>query len=466
MADQSGINSRVDKKSVLFVFTLSSFLTPFMGASTNIALPSIGKEFSMNAVLLGWVASSYLLTASIFLVPFGKIADMYGRKKIFLWGISIYCGGCLLCGIAWSSASLLAFRVIQGLGGSMIFGTGVAILTSVFPAGERGRAMGIAVSAVYLGLSCGPIFGGLLTQHLGWRSIFLINLPLVFIIIAIILWKIKGDWTGAKGDRFDAVGSAIYSVMLFCLMYGFSRLPSKLGFGLIAIGAIGAAAFYKWEITTEHPVLEMDLFRKNAVFAFSNLAALINYSATSAVGFLLSLYLQYVKGMSPQSAGLVLVSQPIVMAVFSPQAGKLSDRIEPRIVASAGMALDVIGLALFCFLSEGSGLVFIIVGQMILGLGFALFSSPNTNAVMSSVQKEYLGVASSTLGTMRLTGQMFSMGIAMLVFSLYLGDLHITPETHGRFLAGARTMFIVFMILCCCGVGFSLIRGRIHRKMD
>ena len=450
------------KKPALLVATLTSFLTPFMGSSVNIALPSIGREFAMNAVMLSWVATSYLLAAAMFLVPFGRIADIHGRKRIFTYGILTYAVSSFLSAVAPSAILLISFRIVQGIGGAMIFGTGIAILTSVYPVGERGKALGINVAAVYLGLSLGPFFGGFLTQHLGWRSIFFVNVPLSLLIIAFTLWKLKGEWAEAKGEKFDFAGSVIYAVTLPAMMYGFSRLPALSGVCLIVLGGLGLLAFIKWEMNAQSPVFDLRLFRGNTVFAFSNLAALINYGATFAVGFLLSLYLQYTKGLSPQYAGTILVSQPAVMALFSPLAGRLSDRIEPRVVASVGMSFAVIGLFLFTFLSQDTSLGFVIIGLIVVGFGLALFSSPNTNAIMSSVQKRSYGVASATVGTMRLTGQMFSMGIAMLVFAVYMGRAEITPENYQLFLTSARTAFIIFTTLCFAGIFASLARGKLR----
>ncbi len=458
------VNPRDDtlKRVVLLVATLSSFLAPFMGSSINIALPSIGKEFSMNALILSWVATSYLLAAAMFLVPFGKIADIHGRKRIFTYGISIYTLSSFLSAISTSATLLICFRILQGIGGAMIFGTGVAILTSVFPVGERGKALGINAAAVYLGLSLGPILGGFLTQYFGWRSVFLANVVLGLIIMALIFWKLEGEWAEAKGEKFDFIGSIIYGLALIAIMYGFSLLPTISGAGLILAGVLGVLAFVRWEIRVESPILNMNLFRNNTVFAFSNIAALINYSATSAVGFLLSLYLQYIKGLGPQDAGLILIPQPVVMAVLSPFAGRLSDRIESRIIASTGMALTVVGLLFLVFLNEKTALEFIIASLVFLGLGFALFSSPNTNAVMSSVEKRSYGVASATLGTMRLIGQMLSMGIAMLIFAIYVGKVQITPEHFSLFLISIRRALIIFAALCFGGIFASLARGNVR----
>jgi MFS family permease len=332
----------------------------------------------------------------------------------------------------------------------------------VFSTGERGRVLGINVAAVYSGLSCGPFLGGLLTHYFGWRSIFMANVPLGFLITIFTFWKLKGEWTEAEGEKFDFTGSLLYSVTLVAIMYGFSMLPGIGGAFLILLGVLGAWAFVKWEIKSKSPIFDMDLFRNNRVFAFSNLAALINYSATFAVGFLLSLYLQFIKGFHPQEAGVILISQPIVQALLSPFAGRLSDRIEPRMVASTGMTLTAVGLFLFTFLNEKTTTPFIIANLILLGLGFALFSSPNTNAVMSSIEKRFYGVASGTLGTMRATGMMLSMGMVMLIFALYIGRTQITPSNYPLFIKSVKAAFLIFSALCLAGIFASLSRGRVR----
>ena len=450
------------KGMVLLVATMASFLIPFMGASVIIALPSIGRELSLDAVTLGWIATAYLLASASLLVPFGRIADIHGRKKVFTCGIVIFTFSSLLSGMASSAAMLIGFRVLGGIGAAMIAGTGVAIVTSVFPANERGRALGINVAAVYIGLSLGPVLGGVLTQHFGWRSIFFVNVLLGLVVIAVIVRKLKGEWAEAKGERFDSGGSIIYSLALVALIYGFTLLPTLLGVSLIVAGVIGFSAFVKWEMKAISPLLDINLFRNNRVFTFSNLAALINYSATFAVTFLISLYLQYVKGFNPGSAGLILVAMPAIQAIFSPLAGRLSDRIEPRIIASAGMALTTVGLAIFIFLNEKTPLELIIGNLILMGFGFALFSSPNTNAVMSSAPKTAYGVASAMVATMRQIGMVLSMGVAMLMFAIYIGRVQITPEYYPLFQESMQTSFIIFAILSLGGIFASLARGKVR----
>jgi EmrB/QacA subfamily drug resistance transporter len=452
-----------DKRAALLVSTAASFMTPFMASTVNIALPSIGRAFVMDAIALSWVATAYLLAAAMFLVPFGRLADIYGRKRIFIYGVVAYTVVSLLSAAAPTGTFLILLRGLQGIAGAMIFGTGVAILTSVYPVSERGRVLGINVAAVYVGLSVGPFAGGFLTQHLGWRSVFVANALLGGFIIPLVLWRLRGEWAEARGERFDIPGSILYSISLIVIMYGFSTLPAIQGMWTILVGVSALVAFVLWELRVKNPLLDISLFRHNTVFAFSNMAALINYSATSAVTFLLSIYLQYIKGLNPQTAGIILISQPVVMALFSPLAGRLSDRIEPRVVASLGMTFIVIGLALFAFFGGETSLLMVTINLVLLGFGFALFSSPNTNAVMSAVEKRWYGVAAATLATMRLTGQMLSMGIVMLIIAVTMGRVAITPEYYPDFLKGMKASFIIFSALCVVGIFASLARGKVRQ---
>jgi len=457
-------SSAVSRSSALLVSLAASFVTPFMGSSVAIALPSIARDLGANATLLTWVGTSYLLAAAMCLVPFGRIADVYGRKRVFTVGMIVYTLSSLLSALARTPMELVLYRLIEGVGGAMIFGTGVAILISVYPPQERGRVLGINVAAVYAGLSLGPVIGGFLTHRFGWRSVFLSVVPLGTFAVVLIFLRLKGEWAEAKEERLDPPGSLLYALSLVALMYGLSKLPSLAGAALILAGFAGLVGFVFYEMSAASPMLDIRLFRENVVFALSNVAAFVNYSATFATGFLLSLFLQYVKGFDAQSAGTIMAMQPVVMACLSPVAGRLSDRIEPRLVATGGMVFTVLGLGSLVFLGAHTSLGFVLVSLVLLGFGFAFFSSPNTNAVMSSVDRRSYGIASATLGTMRLTGQMFSMGIVMLIFSLYLGPAKITSEHYPLFLKSARLAFGVFTGLCVAGVFASLARGRVHRS--
>jgi len=452
----------IAKRTALFVATFAAFLTPFMGSALNVALPSIGKDFNADAISINWIASAYILTTAIFLLPSGRIGDIIGRKKIFTYGIICFTISSFGCGISINTDLLIAFRVLQGIGSAMIFGTGVAILTSVYPPGERGKALGINVASVYTGLSAGPTIGGLLTQYFSWRSIFLIMVPLGLITLWITINRLKGEWSDAKGEKFDVRGMILYGLGLSSIMYGFSEFPAWTGYAFILAGLIIVLLFGWYEFHTEDPLFEMRLLSRSRVFAYSNLAALIHYSATFAIGFMLSLYLQYIKGLQPREAGFILVAQPLIMAVFSPLTGKLSDKIQPRILASAGMTVSAFGLFMLTFINKNTSVTVLLLILVLLGMGYALFSSPNTNAIMSSVERKYYGIASGSVGTVRMVGQMFSMGIVMMLFSLFLGRVEINPEHFDDFMQVMKILFIIFTFLCTGGVFASLARGKME----
>jgi len=456
------MKQETDPRVVLLVATLASFITPYIGSATNIALPLIGTEFSAGAVTLGWVSTTYLLTSAVFLIPFGRLADIKGLRPVFVWGLGLFSLGALLTGLAISMEMLLICIMIMGIGGAMIYATAVAMLTRAFPPEVRGRVLGINVAAVYIGLSAGPFLGGILSELLGWRSVYFVMVPAGIATILLTILKISDDWKGEEEGSFDLRGSLIYAFMLFALIYGLSKVPSRESMAFILASVLALGIFIWTEKRTEAPVLNIDLFSGNRTFALSNLSALISYSSTAAIAFLMSLYLQYNRGFNPMAAGTILVSQALVQAAVSPAAGKLSDRIEPRIIASAGMALTALGLFLLSGLTEETPITSIVLILALLGLGFGLFSSPNTNAIMTSVPGNQSGVAAGTMSTMRVVGQMLSMGIAMMLFSVIIGHVTISPDVHTGLLTSAKTAFTIFGILCLGGIACSLSRGRIR----
>ncbi|MEO0086560.1 MAG: MFS transporter [candidate division WOR-3 bacterium] len=449
---------------VSLIAGLSAFLTPFMSSSINIALPAISKEFKMSPILISWVPTIFLLSSASFLIPFGKIADSYGKKRIFLLGIIIYTITSFFSCFSFSPFFFLIVRFLQGLGAAMIFSTAIALLSLFFPIGERGRALGINVSATYFGLSSGPFLGGILTYYFNWRSIFIFNGIIGLIIIFLTILKLKIKEKEIKSIKFDYLGFILYSLTIILIMLGFTFLPKLIGFLLISICFLLFFFFIIHQSKTIEPILDIKLFKNNPVFTFSNLAAMINYSATFGISFLLSLYLQYLRNFDSQKTGLILISQPLTMAIFSPFMGMLSDRKEPRIIASLGMALIAFSLFLLSFINKDLKIFFLIIWLFILGFGFALFSSPNTNAVMSSVKKDFYGVASATLATMRMLGQMFSMGIIISIFALVIGEANFDKNNYFLLLKSIRIIFSIFAFLCFLGIFASLKRGKMLKN--
>jgi EmrB/QacA subfamily drug resistance transporter len=445
---------------LLIVIMLSSFFNPFMSAGINVALPQIGEDLSINAVGLTWISMAFLLSSAVLLVPFGKLSDIWGRKKMLLYGNVVFTVFTLGCALSSSWEMLIIARLFQGLGSAMILSSGMALIVSAFPPEKRGRIIGINTSATYVGLSAAPLVGGFLTQQLGWQSLFIINAAAGILIVIGIVYGIKAEWAEARNDRFDLTGSLIYLVSMSSLMFGFSRLPGTEGIILTAAGLTGIIVFVAVELKMPTPVLNIRLFHENRIFGFSNLAALINYAATFAITFLLSLYLQKARGFSPSAAGLILVTQPVMMAIVATISGRMSDRIDSRILSSLGMAIIAGGLFLLVFVNATTGNSYLVPVLALLGLGFGLFSSPNTNSIMSSVEKKFLGTASATLGTMRLTGMMFSMGIAAMAVHIFIGEAVIDASTVPGFLKAMKVVFTVFTILCVLGVFASMARGK------
>ncbi|MFH1833726.1 MAG: MFS transporter [bacterium] len=443
---------------VLIVTTLAGFLATFMGSAINIALPLIESEFHVSAVTLGWIPLAYILAAGAVLMPVGRISDLYGRMRVFVWGLAVFAVVALASAFAPSALILIALRAVQGLGAALVFASLTALIILAYPPETRGRALGLNVAGVYFGLTLGPVLGGIIIHNIGWRGLFYVVSALGLINWALPVWKLRTiDWKEPKRADFDVLGSVVYALALSALLLGFSWLPGLLGTFLVVGGVVGLSGFLWWETRAADPVLNVDLLRRNRVFAFSNAATLINYAATFALIFLMSLYLQYTRGLNPQTAGFVLVTGTFVQAAFSPLAGRLADRVQARLVASAGMVLCVLSLLGLVFLEETTSYWYIVTMLCVMGLGFAFFASPIMSTVMGSVEKRYLGVASATIGTVRLMGQNISLGVATLVLAIVVGRHEIVPADYPNLLFSIRISFAIFAALCVLGVAASLV---------
>jgi MFS family permease len=457
-------NAAVNKNIVLVIATLSAFILPFLLAAVNVALPTMAREFSMEAVVMSWVSTSYFLTIAIIQVPFGRLSDIFGRRRLFILGIIISTSACFLGSFANSVPLLIISRVFQGLGSGMTFNNSIAILSSVFPGKERAKALGISQAGTYLGLSLGPFIGGVLTEHVGWQSIFLLSGGLGILLIILVFLGLKTEWLESKGEKFDITGSVAYMIAIGLFMYGFTSLPTTLGFVLFAAGGAGMGFFFWHELRTASPIFNLTLFRNNRAFLFSNLAALVIYISTYAITFLLSLHLQYITGMTPDNAGIVLIASSVLMTIFTLLSGYICQKFQPRLVATAGMGITCVALIMLIFLGNNTPLWYIVLALSIYGIGIGLFVSPNTNVVMGSVESKVLGVASGILGTMRTAGMMLSMGIVMILFSVYIGNVEITPVYYPQFLTSVKVGFAIFAALGVIGMIAQIIARRNGRE--
>ncbi|MGH8120435.1 MAG: MFS transporter [Gammaproteobacteria bacterium] len=450
------------QQAALTMVLLNCFTTPLMLSAANVALPAIARDLRLNAVLLSWVPMAYLMASAMFVLIFGRLADMYGRKRIFMYGTAGVVLTSLMAALAANGTLLITARFLQGVCAAMLYATQMAIVSSVFPPEKRGHAIGLAVSTIYLGLTCGPLIGGYLIDLAGWRMSFVFYIPLALVVLLLGLWKVPGEWSAEERGEFDVRGAVIYSLSIVGLCLGVSTLPHSASYIFILAGAAGIWLFIRFAHSAAHPILDVKLFFTNRVFTFSCLASLIMYTATFANIVLISLYLQYLKGMAAGTAGLIMMIQPLTMAILSPLAGRLSDRMEPRIIASAGMAVTATGLALLAGLNGMDSLGYLIGALVTTGVGFSLFSSPNVNAIMGAVEKRYYGSASGSVATVRVLGQMNSMVLVTLVFALVIGQVEIQPENYTDLHAAIRLCFLIAASICLPGILFSLARGRIH----
>ena len=446
-----------DRNKILFTMMMSSFVTPFTSSALTLSLPDIGQDYGASANELGRVLEIFLLASIVCLLPMGKLADHFGKRCIFFWGTVLFTVSSALCIVTPNMGLLLAARTLQGVAAALLYATNMSIVALIFPPEQRGRALGWMVSMVYVGLACGPVLGGLLNYYAGWQSIF------VFITLAclacVVLTRrcLHQEWREENGKSVDGRGALLYGLAMVLAMFGLSELAElSWGWVALALGLLTFTLFVRHEMNTEDAILPVRILVENREFSLSNLTSMINYSATFAISFLLSVYLQSVLQLTSREAGFMMLIQPIIMALLSPTAGKLSDRHSPTKIATIGMAITAIGIlglaAAVCI--ESLWLVVPVV--MVIGIGFALFAAPNNNAIMGAVPKCQYSLATSMLGTVRLIGQVISVAIVTMILSLDWDSL-----AHGEELVrNIDISFVVFTVLCLIGILPSAARRR------
>ncbi|MGN1157717.1 MAG: MFS transporter [Agathobacter sp.] len=449
------------QRAALHVAVLTAFLTTFSSSCMNLSIPNMEAEFRVSAAAIGWVITAYVLATAAMSIPFGKIADVKGRRKVMIVGIGGYMITSLCLVFVPHFSLLIGGRVIQGLFASMLFATNNAILISVYPPEKRGQMLGISISATYIGLAAGPVAGGFLNHYIGWRSIFLITAVIAFVAFILALRGVPRIPVEDTVQKPDILGNILFIAAIVITLYGLTNLTvMKLGWLILVIGLAIGVAFVCLEMKVENPVVRITMFTKCRAFTFSNFAALLNYASTYAISYLMSIYLQVVKGYESQVAGIIMVSMPIVQAIFTPYMGKLSDRVKPHKMASLGMGICAVGLVLLACVGEQTSLSFVIVALFICGFSFAVFSSPNTNAILSLVKKEEYAIANSILSTMRTVGQSLSMAIVTIIVGMTLGNIALEHSAPADLVKTMHVMFVICVVMCVAGVFLSLQRRK------
>ncbi|WP_295620045.1 MFS transporter [uncultured Methanobrevibacter sp.] len=441
------------EKSVILLAAVVSYVGAFL-ANISVALPLIARELAMSNILQNWVATIFLLSIAALSIPLGKLTSKYGLKKSLLIGIIFTLIGVIISCFSNTSYMLLFSRVVQGIGIAIINVASMALIVSAVPPETREQALGLNIAGVYIGLSSAPVIGGFVIYYLGWQSVFYVMLPFL-LVSAYLCYALDDEWTMYDGS-IDKLGSLIYMFGILLFVYGFTIINTSLGIILLVIGLALLICFAYIELRIDNPIFEVRLF-KNARFSSSNLASLISYLATFVITYIVTYHFQYIMGLDSQMSGLLLIVTPVMMAIIAPISGRISDKIDPQKLAAIGMGFVTVAILILCFLDETTPLYLIIIAMFLQGLGYGLFSTPNTNAIMSSVPKEETGTASASLAAMRVIGQTLSIGLLTVIFAYIMGNVPIVPENYPLLMASSRISCIVSAILCVIAVCASLV---------
>ena len=444
------------KNLILLICTVLSFFTVFAVNAVMVVVPSIASEFHMSNIVQNWIIIIFLLVVAVLSIPAGQISGKFGLKKVTILSIILFIIISIANVLVTSSEQFLACRFILGISLSFINVTSMAMVVSAFGVEERGKALGINITGVYIGLSLSPVLGGILNYNLGWRSVVLFGVPFLFVILALLLTKIDEEWITFENVSLDIKGYFAYGIGMVLFMYGFTVLNTLFGIILTILGILILIVFGAIELRQSNPAFDVRFF-KNRKFLSSNFASLCAYLATFAVTTILNYHLQYIKGFDSQSAGMILLVAPLCQVVLAPIAGRLSDRYVPQILAAIGMALGTLSLFLFSFLGSETPLEFLIISMVIYGVGFGLFSPPNTNVIMSSVPPKDTSVASAAVSTMRTVGQAMSMGILTLVFAFIMGDVPIVEQYYPLLISSCHITCLICVVLCIASVFASFV---------
>ncbi|WP_296808123.1 MFS transporter [uncultured Methanobrevibacter sp.] len=441
---------------VVLISFLTSFFGVFLSNGIIIGVPAIANDFAMNNVIQNWIPTIFFLVMAVFTVPAGQISGKFGVKKSLLIGVCVFLLGSIGAALSFSTESFMLFRIVQGASVAFVNVAAMAMVVSAVKPQNRGKALGFTVTGVYLATSLSPVICGFLVYNFGWRSIFYVVIPFLVLCILVMILKIPQEWKTYENDAIDKFGSLLYAVGILLFIYGFTNLINSTGIILTIAGIILLAVFAVWELRQTSPVFNMKLF-KNTKFTSSNIAALCSYLAIMVVTTILNYHFQYVRGWNAQMAGLILIVTPIIMAILAPNTGKLSDRIHPQKLAAVGMAIASVAMFILVFLNNEMPVYMVVIAMILQGIGMGLFSSPNMNAIMSSVPPKDAPTASASQATMRTIGQTMSLGLLTLVFALVMGNLPLSTQYADLIVRSSQMICTISLCACILSIFASLI---------
>lgn len=430
------------KWAVLFAVVATQFAVPFMLSAVGVCLPQIGREYDATAIALSLVESVFLGVNAMCLLPLGRAADICGRGGVFLWGLVVFALASIALTLAGSMSAFLTIRGLQAVGGAMTLATGLALLYDAFPREERGRALGISVGGIFLGISAGPFLGGMLATQFGWRSVFYVGMAPCALAFLACLRSLDPRLRRKPGERFDWAGAVSSAVGIGLLVFGSAHTETAFGLAMLGLGALVFLLFLRLEWKSPAPLVRLELFSRNRPFAMGMAAMFLISCAAFGVSFLLSLYLQYGRGMTAAGAGTVLVIQPVIQCAISPLFGRLADRVPAHRLAALGALVTAVGLGIATTLGAQSGLAPVIAALAVMGLGIGIYSSPSMVVVMAAVDQTLYGIASALSGQSRTLGMTTCMAAVTIIIAAFVGDRPLGPEVFGEYVRAMRTFFI------------------------
>jgi MFS family permease len=449
--------------AVVYVIALTQFALPFMYSGVALTLPAVGLELAASGVSLALIETVYLGAGAAFLLPLGRVAENADKHTLFKAGLLVYALSTLAIGFLPTMNTIIAVRFLQGVASAFMGATAMAILYENSSASTRGRAIGMCLGAVYVGLAAGPFFAGVITTYLGWRWVYYLTALPLFVSFLVVQVALNG-WQFSKPELNWRASFCVVTAV-FLMIFGCALLANgNTGYLLIALGVAACAAFFVLDKRSRRPMLQLERIRENRDYGGALLGLFVIYAAGAGMIFLLSIYLQLLNGFSPQQAGLILMVSPIAMAVVAPISGRLADTFSPKVLAALG-ALCVMGsLLLATEITIESELPVILAVLLTQGIGFGLFSSPNMSLVLQSVARDQLSMASALSAKMRSLGMVVSMAIVTVFLAVFMGSGPIEAGgdyVHGMmfgYLSVLEYSFVVHAVLACCAA--LLVVGR------
>jgi len=448
----------------LFVILTGSFLAPLLMHSSTLAIPAIATELRLDAEALSWFTLLNVLGNACLILPAGKLADIYGRRRLFCIGLLISGLSCVLGGMAISSDMILAGRLLQGVGGAFIFGSSMALVSGIPPENQKARVMGIYIAICYMGIVAGPLFGGAILKYLHWRWVFHIPGAILLTTCVVGFGMLNWERYGDRNTRLRLLDTSLYMGSLILIALAVFKTSQLSGQLMMLFGILLFAGFCWFQSKRRDPLLQVTLFRDNPVYATLGITHLLSYSGILGLPFVATLYLQYIKAIDPQTTGVILLVQALFTAIVAPAGGWMSQRFRVRSILMFGMLVLLAGMVGFATLHANSSLWHIVLALSSVGVAVGLVDTHLLRICLASVEERLLGSASATLNGLRTVGGFIGIGIISYLMGSTIGKREISPELYPALMNVLHNFFIVASILTFFALALLCIAIRIRSR--